>query len=220
MIQPSTIKYLNSFKKNNNKPWFEENRKQYENAKADFQTIVEKLINSISNFDVPIGNLLAKRCVFRINRDIRFSKDKTPYKTNLAAHFNKGTKKTINAGYYFHLEPGKSMLAGGIWMPDSVSLAKIRQEIDYNYNHWLKIVNNSQFKKFFPEGITSNQSLIRPPKGYIEENPAIYYLKMKSFIVSAAFTDEQVQDKSLIKEVSNTFKAMKPLLDFINKALD
>lgn len=220
MIQPSTIKYLNNLKKNNNKLWFEENRKQYENAKADFQTIVEELINSISKFDAPIGNLLAKQCVFRINRDIRFSKDKTPYKTNLAAHFNKGTKKAVNAGYYFHLEPDKNMLAGGIWMPDSASLAKIRQEIDYNYSHWLKIVKNSQFKKYFPEGINSDESLVRPPKGYSEENPAIYYLKMKSFIVSAAFTDDQVQDKSLIKEVSNTFKAMKPLLDFINKALD
>ncbi|MEI9935324.1 MAG: DUF2461 domain-containing protein [Ferruginibacter sp.] len=124
MLQSSTFNFLEDLKENNNKSWFDKNRKIYELAKADFYTTVDTLINGIADFDESIRNLKAKDCLFRINRDIRFSKDKSPYKTNMGAYFNKGGKKINTAGYYFHFEPGGSFIAGGFHMPMPPELAR------------------------------------------------------------------------------------------------
>ncbi len=220
MLHPTTLKFLKDLKKNNNRPWFENHRKQFEIAKTDFQSFIEHLIAAISTFDKPIGNLTVKECVFRINRDVRFSKDKSPYKSNMAGYFNKGGKKSSGAGYYIHIEPGKSFAAGGMWMPLPPDLAKIRQEIDYSFDEWKKMIGNASFKKLFTAGIRSDEILVRPPKGYDENNPAIEYLKMKSFVISRSFTDAEVQNKTFIKDVTKTFQAMKPLVDFLNKAIE
>ena len=220
MLQAFTLKFLKDLKKNNNKPWFDEHRKQYETARSDFQSFVESLINAIAKFDAPVGRLSVKECLFRINRDVRFSKDKSPYKSNMAGYFNKGGKKSNGAGYYVHIEPGRSFAAGGMWMPLPPDLAKIRQEIDYSFDEWKKITGNSSFKKLFSEGVKSEDVLIRPPKGYDENNRAIEYLKMKSFIVSRSFTDSEVQDKAFLRNVATTFQGMKPLVDFLNKAIE
>jgi uncharacterized protein (TIGR02453 family) len=219
MLQLSTLKFLKDLQKNNNRPWFEAHRKQYELAKEDFLLFTEKLIAGIAAFDKPIAVLKAKECTFRINRDVRFSKDKSPYKNNIAGYFNRNGKKGNGAGYYLHIEPGKSFAAGGIWMPEPKDLIKIRQEIDYSFDDWKKILSNPSFKKTFTEGI-KGEALVRPPKGYDEDNPAIQYLKQKSFIVSKPFTDAQVQSKTFVKDVASTFKAMKPLIDFINAAVE
>ena len=219
MLQSSTLKFLKDLKKNNDKSWFEGHRKQYEIAKADFLSLVRQVVKGISTFDKPIGNLEAKNCTFRINRDVRFSKNKAPYKSNMAAYFNKDGKKGLGSGYYLHIEPGKSFVAGGIWMPEPAVLAGIRQEIDYSLNEWKKIVESKPFKKMFSEGIKGD-ALTRPPKGYDETNPAIEYLKMKSFIVSRSFSDAEVQHKDFLKHVAKTFQAMKPLIDFLNIAVD
>lgn len=220
MLQSSTLLFLKNLKKNNNKPWFEGHRKQYDTAKADFLLLIESLISSIGKFDPPIANLKPKDSIFRINRDVRFSKDKSPYKSNMAGYFNRGGKKGNGAGYYLHIQPGKSMAAGGIWMPMAPDLSKIRQEIDYNLNEWKKITGNTEFKRMFTEGVKSDSVLQRPPKGYDENNPAIEFLKMKSFIVTRPFTDAEVQSRGFVKEVSKTFQAMKPMVDFLNKSLD
>jgi uncharacterized protein (TIGR02453 family) len=220
MIPSSTLKFLKDLSKNNNKTWFDANRKLYESAKTDFQTTVDKLIMGISKFDEPIGTLKAKDCVFRINRDVRFSKDKSPYKTNIAAYFNQGGKKSNGAGYYLHIEPGKSFAAGGMWMPEPAVLAKIRQEIDYSFDEWKKILQNRNFQKNFTEGVNGIETLSRPPKGYDENNPAIEYLKMKGFIVTHSFTDAELQDKNIVKEITKTFEAIKPLVDFLNRAIE
>jgi uncharacterized protein (TIGR02453 family) len=220
MLQTSTLKFLKDLKKNNNKPWFDKNRKQYETTKADFHTFLEELIRAIASFDKPIRNLAPKDCTFRINRDVRFSKDKSPYKSNIAGYFNKGGKKSNGAGYYLHIEPGKSFAAGGMWMPLPPDLAKIRQEIDYSFDQWKKVIGNTSFKKLFSEGVKSDDTLMRPPKGYDENNPAIEYLKMKSFIISRPFTDAEVQNKIFLKDVAKTFRAMKPLIDFLNTAIE
>ncbi|MGB4846192.1 MAG: DUF2461 domain-containing protein [Ferruginibacter sp.] len=220
MLQSTTLKFLTGLKKNNNKIWFEENRKQYDAAKADFFTLVESLIKHTGKFDSLIGNLAAKDCLFRINRDVRFSKDKSPYKNNLAGYFNKGGKKSNGAGYYIHIEPGKSFAGGGIWMPETGVLARIRQEIDYNLKAFKKIITSPAFKKTFAKGLHSEVTLSRPPKGYDELNPAIEYLKMKSFTVGRYFTDAEVQNKNFVKEVAKTFQAMKPLIDFLNTSLE
>jgi uncharacterized protein (TIGR02453 family) len=219
MLQLSTLKFLKNLQKNNNRPWFETHRKQYELAKEDFILLTEKLIEAIAVFDKPIALLKAKECTFRINRDVRFSKDKSPYKNNIACYFNRNGKKGNGAGYYLHIEPGKSFAAGGIWMPEPKDLIKIRQEIDYSFNDWKKIISNASFKKTFTEGI-KGEALVRPPKGYDEDNPAIQYLRQKSFIVSKPFTDAEVQSKTFVKDVANTFKAMKPLVDFVNAAVE
>jgi uncharacterized protein (TIGR02453 family) len=220
MLQPSTLKFLKDLSKNNNRNWFEIHRKQYEDAKTNFQFFVTELIKGIAGFDKPIGDLEAKNCTFRINRDVRFSKDKSPYKNNMACYFNKAGKKGIGAGYYFHLQPGKSFAAGGIWMPEPSVLANIRQEIDYNFDEWKKMIGSSAFKNNFPDGLESGESLVRPPKGYDVSNPALHYIKMKSFVVSKRFSDKDVLSKGFANDVAKTFRTMKPTIDFFNRAID
>ncbi len=219
MLHPSTLKFLKDLEQNNNKPWFDAHRPQYEVAKADFYALVEKLIPAIAKFDAPIGQLVVKQCVFRINRDVRFSKNKAPYKNNMACYFNQAGKSGLGAGYYLHIEPGNSFAAGGIWAPEPQVLAGIRQEIDYNFAGLKKIIENKNFKKIFTEGLSTNEKLVRPPKGYDENNPAIDFLKMKSFIVSKPFADADLQDKNFVATVAKTFSTMKPLIDFLNTAL-
>ena len=133
MLQPATLTFLKGLKKNNNKPWFDANRKKYEASKADFISFVDNTISAITKFDPAVSSLKAKDCIFRINRDIRFSKDKSPYKSNMGAYINPGGKKINTPGYYFHCEPGQSFAAGGLYIPEPGVLAKIRQEIDYSF---------------------------------------------------------------------------------------
>ena len=219
MIDPNTLQFLKQLQKNNNKTWFDGHRKEYDSAREDFNILVTGLIRGIGGFDEPIGHLSAKECVFRINRDVRFSKDKQPYKNNLAAYFNRAGKKSNGSGYYLHLEPGKSFAAGGIWMPEPEVLRNIRQEIDYNFADFKKILSSVSFKKKFAESI-KGEGLKRPPKGYDENNPAIGFLKMKNFIVSKPLADIDLRNKNTVREIVGIFKTMKPLIDFLNRAVD
>lgn len=220
MLQAATLQFLKGLKINNNKEWFEKHRADYETAKEDFTSMVENIISATAKFDVPIGLLKPKECTFRINRDIRFSKVKIPYKTNLAASLSRGGKKAMIAGYYLHCEPGQSFVAGGFYMPMAPELAKLRQEIDYGFDEWKKIIHYKKFKTLFPTGVQGTDSLIRPPKGYDENNPAIDFLKMKGFIVTHRLSDAQLTDKKAVKEIVNSFAVMKPLIDFLNRALN
>jgi uncharacterized protein (TIGR02453 family) len=220
MIQKITLRFLMDIKINNNKSWFDANKKHYGEARAEFILFVEKMLAGFTAFDKEINNLTAKECIFRINRDVRFSKDKRPYKNNMAAYFNRAGKKGTGAGYYIHIEPGQSFAAAGIWMPESDGLNKIRQEIDYNFEEWKKILDNSKFKKQFNKGIDSSNSLVRPPKGYDQENAAIDFIKLKSFVVTKPLSDAEVMNKTFVADLSNAFKAAKPMIDFINRSLD
>lgn len=220
MLKAPTLKFLKDLKKNNNKPWFEAHRNNYDEAKEDLVALTAQLIKAIASFDKPIGSLQPKDCLFRINRDVRFSKDKSPYKINLASYFNKEGKKGNGAGYYLHIEPGNSFAAGGIWVPEPSVLAAIRQEIDYNFNDWSKIMSNAAFKKNFPDGFNGNEKLSRPPKGYEDNNPAIEFIKQKSFVVRHFLTDTEIQSKTLVKDLSKIYLAMYPLIEFINKSID
>lgn len=218
MLQNSTLKFLKELKKNNNKPWFDINRKKYEASKTDFVSFVDNTIYAIAKFDPLVTSLKAKECIFRINRDVRFSKDKSPYKSHMGAYINPGGKKINTPGYYFHCEPGGSFAAGGLYVPEPATLAKVRQEIDYSFDEWKKILNDKSFKKYFSK-VDGIETLSRPPKGYTGDNPALEFLKMKSFIVSRPLTDAQLTDKNLTKEVAKTFEAMKPMIDFLNKGM-
>ena len=220
MLSTIVLKFLKNLKQNNNKPWMDLHRNEYEKAKADFHLFVDEMINNIAKFDTSIGMLKSKECSFRINRDIRFSKDKRPYKNNMAAYFNREGKKGRGAGYYIHIEPGKSFVAAGIWMPEAKDLAAIRQEIDYNFEEWEKILSTASFKNQFKDGIDNSDTLVRPPKGYTDDNPAITYLKFKSFIFRKTFSDKEVLDSSFPKSVSKTFQTVKPVIEFINRSLD
>ncbi len=222
MFQSSTTGFLALLKKNNNKPWFDKNREKYNAAKSDFEDFVKKIIASISTFDDDIKPLEAKNCTFRINRDIRFSKDKTPYKSNMGASFNKSGKKSIFAGYYFHLEPGgKSFAGGGLWMPAAPELKKIRQEIDYCFPEFKKIINSSSFtKQYAGLEMDKNNMLVNIPKGYEKNDPAGDFLKLKSFVATKHIPDSHLNISSLTREVSQAFKALMPLVKFMNRALD
>jgi uncharacterized protein (TIGR02453 family) len=218
MLQVSTLKFLKDLKKNNNKPWFEKNKDLYLGAKEDIEQLVEQVIEGFGKIDPEIATLQPKDCTYRIYRDVRFSKDKTLYKINMGAYLNKGGKKIPTAGYYMHVEPGRSMAGGGLWMPLAPELNKVRQEIDYSLTEWNSILAARAFKKSFPGGLEKDEQLSRPPKGYDEENPAIEYLKLKSFIVTRSFTDAEVQSKSFPKELIKTFESMKDFVYFLNRA--
>jgi uncharacterized protein (TIGR02453 family) len=220
MFKPSTFKFLKDLKKNNNKTWFEKNKSAYLDAKEDAEHFVEQLIKGLGKIDADIAVLHAKDCTYRIYRDVRFSSDKTPYKTHMGAFLNKGGKKAPTAGYYFHIEPGGNMTGGGLWMPMPAELNKVRQEIDYNFAQWTKMLGDRRFKKYYPDGLDQGEILSRPPKGYDAENPAIGFLKLKSFVVTRPLKDELMTSRSLLKEVLNTFDSMKEFVYFINRSLE
>jgi len=221
MLQSTTLKFLQSLKKNNSKEWFDTNRKQYESAKADFAALVDAIIKNLGKKDPSIAGLSAKNCVFRINRDVRFSKNKEPYKTNMGASITAGGKKVMMAGYYFHLEPGgKSFVGGGLYMAEPDKLKKVRQEIDYNWEEFSKIIQDKKFKSIYADlDKSEGMSLVREPKGYEKDNPAINYIKLKSWIALKPITDKQLTENELVKTITDSFEALFPLIDFLNKAL-
>lgn len=221
MLQTSTLQFLKQLAKNNHKEWFDANRKKYEAAKADYAASVQNIINTFSKTDAAIASLEAKKCMFRINRDIRFSKDKSPYKINFGASINAGGKISYNAGYYLHIQPGESFVGGGVYQPMPDVLKKIRQEIDYNFDEFKKIIGSKKFKSVYTAGLSTGEgmSLSRPPKGYEENNPAIEFIKLKSVIAIAPLTDAQVTDKKFVATVVKAFEALHPLIVFLNKAL-
>jgi len=222
MFQSSTVSFLKELKKNNNKPWFDKHREKYLSAKIDYENFIGKLLDATSVFDTGMKELIAKNCTFRINRDIRFSKDKTPYKTNMGASLNRGGKKSVFAGYYFHLEPGgKSFAGGGLWMPAAPELKKLRQEIDYCFPEFNKIINSSAFKNQYP-GLEMNEGemLVNIPKGYDKENPAASFLKLKSFVATKGIPDTLLTSPALKNEVVLAFKALMPLVKFMNRSME
>ena len=223
MLQPTTIQFLKALKKNNHKEWFDANRKQYEAAKDDFAQLVKAVIDQFGKTDASIAALLPKDCMFRINRDVRFSKDKSPYKTNFGASINRGGKKSVLAGYYFHCEPGgsESFVGGGLWMPEADQLKKIRQEIDYSFADFKAIIANPKFSAVYKDLQQSDDvKLTREPKGYEKDNPAIEYIKLKSFVALQPLTDEELTSKHLVQTITTAFEALQPLVVFLNRGLE
>lgn len=213
------LHFLRSLKKNNTKEWFDANRKTYESAKKEMQDFTTALIQQFSVIDPSIAHLTYKDCMFRINRDVRFSKDKSPYKTNMGIYICAGGKKSMMAGYYLHIEPGASFVGGGLYMPMPKELAKVRQEIDYNFDVFKKILASKSFKTQFGALNEGEDKLSRVPKGYEADNPAAEFLKHKSFIVMKPISDKEVMDKKLMPETIKAFQALKPLVEFLNQPL-
>lgn len=222
MLQTSTLLFLKQLAKNNNKEWFDANRNKYEAARADYAQCVQNIIDTFAKTDTTLSGLDAKKCLFRINRDIRFSKDKSPYKTNFGASINAGGKMSNNAGYYLHLQPGNSFIGGGVYQPMPDVLKKVRQEIDYNFDEFKKLISNTKFKSVYQRGLSmdGDMRLSRPPKGYDESNPAIELIKLKSYIAMAPLTDAQLTDKKFVTLAVKAFGALHPLIVFLNKAIE
>lgn len=213
------LKFLKNIAKNNNREWFEKNKPKYLEAKQSFEDFLEAAHKEMVKFDESLGGLNPRKMGFRIYRDVRFSKDKRPYKVNMGAGFSPNGKMEQEPGYYLHLEPNnKSFVAGGIYMPNPENLAKIRQEIDYNADKLLKIFKDKKFKKYFSE-LDDFDKLKTAPKGYPKDHEHIKLLQHKSFIVSKAFTDTQVKDKKFVKDVAEVCKAIKMLNDYLNEAI-
>lgn len=219
MIHKSTLDFLSKLSKNNNKEWFEKNRTAYEAAKNNFKEFVSELIVSTSKFDPSIRHLEAKNCIFRINRGVRFSNNKSPYKNNFGAILSPGGKKSFDAGYYIQLQPGASFIAGGMWQPPAPQINAIRQEIDYNTAEFKKILEAKEFKKYFGK-LSDEDKLKTAPKGYEKTHPEIELLKYKSYITVHDLKDADVLSKDFLKHCGQVMKAMKPLNLFLRKACD
>jgi uncharacterized protein (TIGR02453 family) len=215
MLKKSTLSFLKNLKQNNNRDWFNENKHLYEDAKNDYESFVEDLIQSISKFDKSIEGLEPRLCTFRIYKDVRFSKDKLPYKTNMGAAINEGGRKNPIAGYYFHLSPGECFLAGGLYLPSPDKLLGVRNRIANTKGAFSKIVNSKEFKKYYC-GLWEDK-LKTAPKGFPKDHPDIEYLKYKSFLVEHKLTENQIFSKDVIDYISKAFKAMKPMIDFLNE---
>ncbi|MFC0263045.1 DUF2461 domain-containing protein [Fontibacter flavus] len=212
------LPFLTELAKNNHKDWMDANRDWYQKVRSEFLEDVEELLKGISLWEPELSTFKAKDCVFRQNRDIRFSANKNPYKTNFAAYFAVGGKKYNGPGYYLHIQPGQSFLAGGIWMPPADILKKIRQEIDYSGKELQSILEEPEFKKSF--GAMEGEQLKTTPKGFDAEHPFIDFLRFKSFIVSAPLTDKEISSGEFKEKAIENFKKMKPFHDFLNRAVD
>ena len=189
-------------------------------VKKDYHQLVASFLDALKPLDSSLEMLEVKNCTFRINRDIRFSKDKSPYKVNFGASINKGGKKAWNAaGYYFHIEPGKSFAGGGLYMPEAPVLKMVRQEIDYNLEAFEKIIKNKKFKSLYGDlDRSSEMSLTRVPKGYEPDNPAASQLKLKGFIAMVNIPDEVLKSKAAAKTIATAFDVLSPLIQFLNQA--
>ncbi|MGY6744796.1 MAG: DUF2461 domain-containing protein [Cecembia sp.] len=212
------LKFLKELGDNNHKYWMDANRDWYQSVRMEFLEDVDFLLKAISLWEPGMSSFKAKDCVFRQNRDIRFSANKDPYKTNFAAYFSVGGKKSNGPGYYLHIQPGQSFLAGGIWMPPADVLKKIRQEIDYSGKDLLEILEESAFKKTF--GGLEGEQLKTSPKGYEADHPYIELLRFKSFIVSTAMTDDEINSGKFKEKAIVQFKKMKPFHDFLARAIE
>jgi len=209
-----TLAFLGDLKRNNNKAWFDANRARYEDAKGRFESFVDALIADLGKFE-NLAGVSAKASTFRINRDIRFSKDKSPYKTNMSADIAPGGRRLGKHGYYIHLAPGgETMLAGGMYMPTPEQLSKFRSAIAADARPLKQITGNRTFVKTF--GSLDGERLKTAPKGFPADHPEIELLKMKQFVVAHRFSDKDVLSANFVGQMTATCKALKPFLDYLN----
>jgi uncharacterized protein (TIGR02453 family) len=221
MITKEALQFLADLIANNNTEWMHANKKRYENYKKDYHAFIASILAEMKPLDKTLEPLEVKNCTFRINRDIRFSKDKSPYKTNMGVWFTQNKNRKNSPGYYIHYEKGNSFIAGGVWCPEASELKQIRKEIEFFHDDLDRIVANKNFKKEFGE-ITrdENNMLKKAPKGYDPEHPAIEFLKMKSFTASAKIDDNLFTQPEFAKTIAEKLITLKPLNDFLMRALE
>jgi uncharacterized protein (TIGR02453 family) len=220
MLQKESLQFLEDLKTNNNRDWFLTNKKRYDQFKKDYQQLVADLLDVMKPLDSSLELLEVKNCTFRINRDIRFSKDKSPYKSHLGIWISSGSKSQSRSGYYINLEKGASFIAGGFYAPMADDLKKVRKEIAFFYDDLESILKEKEFKKEFG-GFDRNEkyTLKNPPRGYDKDHPAIELLKLKSFEASSKIDVEAANRQDFVTIISKKLILLKPLNDFINRAL-
>jgi uncharacterized protein (TIGR02453 family) len=212
------LDFLAELKANNTKEWMDANRSQYERARDEFKSLVSYVLEALKPIDAGLESVSAADCIFRMNRDIRFSADKTPYKTWMSAVMAEGGRHSIHAIYYLHLQPGdESMAAGGMYQPAGEQLRKIRQEVDYNAAELQQIVRKEDFKNNFGE--IQGEKLIRAPKGYPTDHPNIELLKLKSYLAIRKFSDVEVLQDNFAEELITSYRSVQPFNEYLNVAI-
>jgi uncharacterized protein (TIGR02453 family) len=220
MLTNESLQFLDDLKANNNRDWFLNNKKRYDIFKKDYHQLVAAFLDSMKPQDASLELLEIKNCTFRINRDIRFSKDKSPYKAHLGVWLSAGAKGQNRSGYYVHIEKGSCFIAGGFYAPEPEDLKKIRKEIAFFHDDLEVILNEKNFKKEFGDlEITESNSLKNAPKDFEKEHPAIQYLKLKSFVAVQKFDILEVTKKDFVSKMSTKLIAIKPLNDFLKRGV-
>jgi uncharacterized protein (TIGR02453 family) len=221
MLSKDTLQFLEDLKTNNNRDWFLDSKKRYEAVKKDYHQLIADLLDALKPLDSSLEMLEVKNCTFRINRDIRFAKDKSPYKTHLGIWISSGAKNVEASGYYLHIENGTCFVGGGIYCPQPDQLQKIRKEINFFYDDLTAILENKTFQSTYQNlNRDENTTLKNPPRGYEKDNPAIEFLKLKSFTATQKFDSKLVTQKDFVAKMTEKMIALKPFNNFIDRALE
>ncbi len=213
-----TLDFLTDLAKHNKKEWMDDNKKRYNEAKGYVIDLVAEVIEKSSAFDKSLAGLEPKKTLFRINRDIRFSKNKDPYKTNFGAAIVDGGRRSGNPGYYLHLQPGNNFIGGGLYQPEPQTLQKVRQEIDYNGPKIHKIIDDKNFKKIYPEP-HSGDKLKTAPKGYPKDHPDLELLQLKHYVFMTNISDKEVTSNKMVDLTVNAYKTLFPFNQFLAEAI-
>jgi len=220
MLTKDSLQFLEDLKANNNRDWFLDNKKRYDVFKKDYQQLVSDFLDAMKPLDPSLEMLEVKNCTFRINRDIRFSKDKSPYKDHIGVWLSSGAKGMNRSGYYVHIAKAGSFIAGGLYCPEAEDLKKVRKEIAYFHEDLEEIIDSKNFQKEFGDFDRNEKNVLKnPPRGYEKEHPAIDFLKLKSFETSQKFDINEVTKEDFVAKMSKKLIVLKPLNDFINRAL-
>lgn len=211
-----TLAFLRKVKKNNNTEWMKANKEEYLEARKEFEFLVQELIVRLSQWDDRFSFLEPKNCIFRFNRDIRFSDNKNPYKENFAAFFGIGGKKSTLPGYYVSISPKEIFVGGGLWQPEPDKLIKVRRYVAEHGDELQKIIKDKKFVKTFGT-LSDEDTLKRVPKGFDADHEYAEFLKLKSFIASKEFTATEALDKNFGKNIDKALQALKPLNDFLTQ---
>jgi len=213
----TVLQFLGELTRNNNREWFEANRKWYQESREKVLFVTDVLLNEIRKFDAEIPVLDAKDCLFRIYRDVRFSHDKRPFKTNFGSFISKEGRKGQSPGYYFHIEPGESFVGGGVYMPEAGRLKAIRQYISRFPEEFSEIINHPEFKALLPE--MYDHQLKTAPKGFPKDHEFIHLLRYKSYVFSAPVADHDLVSGNFIEKAVDAYKQLHKLNAFLYDAL-
>lgn len=212
------LDFLTQLKLNNNRDWFLENKKWYSASKKEMESFVTEMIKIISAIDPSVQSPAMKDCMFRIFRDVRFGADKSPYKTNFGAFIARGGRKTAFPGYYFHFEPGESMLAAGVYQPEPDTLKMLRNEVYFHSSELKEIIEKPSFQKYFTE-LGDFDKMKKAPKDFPSDFADIELLKYRSYIVSHQFSDKIIASANYPKQVLEMLQELQPFMKFLNRAL-
>jgi len=220
MLLSEALAFLQELQSNNNTDWFRAQKSRYEAYKIIYHQTITSLLDAMMQVDPNLQGLEAKHCTFRINRDIRFSKDKSPYKTHMGIWMAQNRLQRNSPGYYVHLEPGAAFVAGGLWCPEPHDVQKIRREIAFFYEDLMAVMLSPQFQQCFGDfSREKGQFLQKIPKDYTTDHPAGAWLTLKSFTVSSPISLQDIDSKVFIEQITAKLRLLKPLNDFLSRGL-